>query len=826
MRIATRKRLGILLLAALAIPANAASDALENARALAATNKWAEVVAALEEHLRFAVAEPEVDDLMGQALTKLGRKDEAAFFLDRALSQLPASDKEYAKVRKRLLEADPLTTRRETALAKITKTLLESAKALHAGGHVERALAILERLQPIARGAELSEIAALSSSIRSATEKVDLDKVGDGERPAEGWPEYKFESQRYLFRADLEPTVTETLAKTMDEIFEYYVQIYFDGERSRLDPRKATIFVHSSHADMGKSFPGDGPTPGGWWSPGDWQVHCYDTRGDAGTLDEMLATLFHEASHQFMTMLAGGGGTPAWLNEGTSSFFEGAIAMADGRVLWPDAAQSRLLSLNDMLNGKSYGGPSPTFLEVISYNKPGSYDPPYYPWGWGLVYFLQQYEDPQTLEYTYRPKYIAYRDQVIKTGGEPRALFERVFVGAGKHSTVAAFETEWKRWIQQTIYPLHFGVQRRELRMAEVQRYLDAAKAAAAAPKQAKVKEGELLLRALGHIEYVRSKIDGPDKPDAQLLLAQADILERVGRAQSTAPLLEQLLEMAMDGRWTADEDEVDKLGKRLSKLDSKNSALRLAQARAKSLGRMAGEILSAYDKSKPPAPLRSYTLASAVSAALGEAGGLVERASELRQRAYDAGLLRGATYRLDPRRELWRTIHTNVETKFDTAPGRVELEGVRPVGRLCTATPISGEYELRARVTRVGEAPIGAHHGLVVSGTLNGDWLVVTLDGNGKLWLKRLLLLNRGEGVGVSDTNVSYIALANPPALDQAFDFLARVSPSGVIEVTVDGDGPHLFQAPLAIPAVGYVGVYVKNGSLLVENAVVEVLP
>jgi hypothetical protein len=819
-----RKHLGIFLLAALAIPANAASDALESARALAASNKWAEVVASLEEHLRFEVADPEIDDLMGQALAKLGRKDEAAFFFDRALSQWSESDKEYPKLRKRLLEADPLTMRRETALAKVTKTLLECAKALHEGGHVERSLAILERLNPIARGAELNEITALASSIRAATEKVDLDKAGDGERPEGGWPEYKFESKRYLFRADLEPAVTETLAKTMDEIFEYYVKIYFDGDSGRLDPRKATIFVHSSHADMGKSFPGDGPTPGGWWSPGEWQVHCYDTRGDAGTLDEMLSTLFHEASHQFMTMLAGGGGTPAWLNEGTSSFFEGATAMADGRVLWPDAAQSRLLALNEMLNGKSYGGPSPTFLEVISYNKPGSYDPPYYPWGWGLVYFLQQYEDPQTLEYTYRPKYVAYRDQVIKTRGEPRALFEQVFVGAGKHSTVAAFETEWKRWIQQTVYPLHYGAQRRELRMAEVQRYLDAAKAASAAPKQAKVPEGELLLRALGHIEYVRSKIDGPEKPDAQLLLTQADILERVGRAPSAAPLLEQLIEMATDGRWTADESDLDKLEKRLSKMDSKNAALRLAQARAKSLGRMAGEVLSAYDKSKSPALLRSYTFASAVAAALGEAGGLLERASDARKKAYDAGLLRGATYRLDPKAEVWRTIFSNTETRFETAANRIEIEGVRPVGRLCTSTPIRGEYELRARVTRVAKASIGSHHGLVVSGTLNGDWLVVTVDHAGKLWLKRMLPVQ--NGVGVSDTNVSYIALSNPPPLDQPFDLIARVTPNGVIEVTIAGDGPHIFHAPLAIPAVGYVGVYVKYAELLVENAVVEILP
>lgn len=818
-----RRTLCALLLAASAICAGAASDALTDARALAAAGKWAEVATTLEELLRFEVATPQVDDLLGQAFAKLGRKDEAAFHFDRALRQTPDDDKEFQRLRKRLIESDSLTTRRDAALNKAAKSLFESARALHDGGHVERALQLLERLAPIARGAELTQISSLASSIRSATEKVDLDKAGDGERPADGWPEFKFESQRYLLRADLEPAVTEMLGRTMDEIFEYYVKIYFDGDRARLDPRKATIFVHASHEDMGKSWKGDSAIPGGWWSPSEWQVHCYDTRGDAGSLDEMLSTLFHEASHQFMTMLAGGDGTPAWLNEGTSSFFEGATAMADGKVLWPDAALGRLVTLTAMLKGQRLGGPTPTFLEVISYNKPGSYPPEYYPWGWGLVYFLQQYEDPATLEFAYRPKYVEYRDEVIKRRTDPREAFEKVFVGAGKHPTIAAFETEWKRWIQDAIHPLHVGMQRRELRMAAVQRYLDAAKVAAADAKKAKVSENELLLRALGHVEYVRSKIDGPERPDPQLLLLQADIFERAGRAPSAAPVLEQLLDMAGDGRWNASEEEFAKLEKRLAKLDSKNSALRLANARAKNLARSALELLDAYEQSKTPLLLRSYSFASAMTAALGDPEALKARAAALRAKARETGLLRGATYKLAGPDGTWRTIFNSAEKRFEASPDRISIGGVRPVGRLCTATPLMGEYEVRARLTRVGEAAVSTHHGLIVSGTTTGDWLVVTIDNNGKLWLKRIVY---GTGGGVSDTNVAYLKLDSTPPLDEAFEFSAHVTPAGSIEIMIGKDGPYLFQAPLAIPAVGHVGVYVKYGELLVENAVIEILP
>ena len=112
-----------------------------------------------------------------------------------------------------------------------------------------------------------------------------------------------------------------------------------------------------------------------------------------------------------------------------------------------------------MLKGQSGGrGRIPTFLDVISYDKPGSYPGEYYEFGWGIVYFLQQFEDPTTLAYVYRPLYNAYRDEIIKKGGDPRELFERVFLGPASplsHTTLLEFEKDWKQWIQGHVYPLH-----------------------------------------------------------------------------------------------------------------------------------------------------------------------------------------------------------------------------------------------------------------------------------------------------------------------------------------------------------------------------------
>ena len=93
-----------------------------------------------------------------------------------------------------------------------------------------------------------------------------------------------------------------------------------------------------------------GSAPEGWWSPGENKVTCYDTRTTTTSLDWMLETLFHEASHQFMTQLESkGGSAPAWLNEGTASYFEGARLLANGTVQTNLIPESRLRGLMYMI---------------------------------------------------------------------------------------------------------------------------------------------------------------------------------------------------------------------------------------------------------------------------------------------------------------------------------------------------------------------------------------------------------------------------------------------------------------------------------------------
>ena len=813
------------MLSASAAPGRAAcSEVVEQARSLLKSGQTEEALAVLEDHLHFRIGDAETLELYGQALAKVGRNDEAAHSFDRALDLLDEKDRRASSIERLLRKSDRLAAKRERLLAKITDRMLDSAERLQKDGHGERALAILERLRPIAETKERAEIAALAAEIRSATTEVDLEASAGGERPSGGWPLVEIEGEHYDVEANLEPEVAQRVADVMDDIFSYYALLYFDGDVKKAGSRKATIRIHRDKAAMLDDWTGGGNGPDGWWSPGAFEVHCYDSRTSTGDLEWMLEVLFHEASHQFMTLLEKGGNTPAWLNEGTASFFEGAVAMEDRRVLWPDAAPARLQSLVSMFGGGVENAPS--FVDVISYSAQGSYPAEYYAWGWGLAFFLQQFEDPETLAYVYRPLYAEYRDRIIKRSGtSPRELFEDVFLGEGSplgHETLAEFEATWRDWIKDEVYLPHFGREARDIRTERVERYLTAADRAAK-KRKAPVSEEDLLLRALGQIEFVRTSIDDAQRPDAELLLTQADVLERLDRAASAAPLLEQVLGMAAAGELELEDKELVELEQRLSRIDSKNAALRSARGRARGLAVTARRLLDEYEDADDRLLLRSYSFAKLAGAVLDDEEHLLPVATRLRQEALEAGLLRGAVVRMTTAAGHWKTIFNNQETAFELGEERIALEGVRPVGKICTGVPIAGEYEIRARFLREGKVRRSSFHGVVISGTAGGDWLIIGISGNaGGLMMKRLVL----SGGGVVEVNLRSIRPTPPVRADERIELGVHVTPDGHVSVTLGDRDPVPFSMPLAVPAVGHVGLYVKDGRIALEDLVVELLP
>src|SRR6185436_18883741 len=75
----------------------------------------------ISAYLTRAVGTIELEDVLGQALLQLGRKDEAAHHFSMALKLLGEVEAPQKAIKANLARADPLYTRRSSMMLKITK---------------------------------------------------------------------------------------------------------------------------------------------------------------------------------------------------------------------------------------------------------------------------------------------------------------------------------------------------------------------------------------------------------------------------------------------------------------------------------------------------------------------------------------------------------------------------------------------------------------------------------------------------------------------------------------------------------------------------------
>ncbi len=793
---------------------------LDDARAHYAS---AEYEAAAE--LLIAVVQSEGDnaaahELLASSLLKLDRKDEASHHLEVAFELFSAlgEDKVARDVKSRLYRTDPYASSRAKQFERITKRILDSAEKLAEKGSTERALQLIDGVRPIATGKELAAAEKLYEQLAAAFEKVDLNAAGAVKDESGAWPLFEASSVRYELACNLEPDVVTLIGETMDSIFDYYVSLYFDGDDSKIKNERATIRIYPTKEAMLGNWQG-GSAPEGWWSPGTKEVVSFDTRTTYGSLDSLLETLFHEASHQFMTFMTRGGRSPAWLNEGTSSFFEGAIAMADNRVLWPDAAIGRLRNLQFML--KEGGGPTPR--QVIEYSQPASYPGSYYAFGWGYVYYLQQYEDPETLEYVYRPLYAEYRDEVTSKQRDSMEMFEETFLGRKsprKHKTFEDFEKDWVDWILNEVAPLHLAQpdKRRELRRLKVDLYLAAAEAAKG-KKKAKVSEAELLRRALGHLEYIRTRIDTEEAPDPELILQQAGILERLEFKESAAPLLEQWLDLADAEVFEFTPELYEAVEDRLKAIDRKNHELRRIRSTIEDLIRGSRKILAKYEKHKEPMPLRAYTFAASIADVFSTDVSLAADAERLKLAAREAGVLKGVVKSLSDSSSKWTGIFTRDPQTFTRTGDAVTLKSLAANAQINTDLELSGEYEIRGKMERVGKLHRGSAHGIVVGGNPKADFLIAGLTDKGKLAIWQIRFDGGGAVKGAPDV----YDLSQLPPTEGKIPIAIHVFGLEKLQVTVGSADPIDIVVNTRVPARRHPGVYVNDGELQVTDFIVE---
>ena len=794
------------------------ADVSAEARALLAERRWDDAAALLEKALAAGGGTAELHELYGDALVELGRRDEAAHHYDEALRAMldggtSSRSSEYRGLRDRkLFQVDPVAQKRTSCINKAVGDLLESCAVLVEHEHYERVLPLLEGLQALTAGDDRERNLELLEEVRKVFSEVDLDAAGEGVSATRRRSVLR-QGRHYKLIADLEPAVVDLVADTLDDVFKSYVQVYFDGDESRAGDTKATIRIHADWAQMFEENEGMDPTPGlgGWWSPSEFTVTCYDTRTDSGTLDVMLSTLFHEASHQFMTLLVSRGGwAPAWLNEGTACFFEGARAMADRRVLWPDAAKNRLLSLHHFIQVGN-----PTLEDLVEWESPASPPGEFYPLCWGLVYFMQEYEDPDTHEYAWRPYYSEYRERMTS---EPdhgsRALFEEVFLGPdrpGSPETLYDFAALWRDWIVNEVYPLHYGDNRRERRLERVDRYLDPTSGRSGAGRH------ELLERALNDVEYLRTEVDAPDDPDPEVILRAIEILRELGRDAAEAAMIEIVLELADRGEHPLDRDEYEELEERMYAIDKANEHPRRAKARIRNLVDRAHRVLEAYEELEEPMPLRTRTFCEELGALLDDQE-LLARAARLAEGESRSPLAAaGGGVPLDG--EGWRRLTGSGDHSFESSPAAVMIDcGDGPAGRLCTGLPLEGEYELRGRLVRAGErASARSAHGVVVHGTEEGPWIVVAVDQRNRLDVRRWYLED-------GELDSERLARESLDVEDEDNPFFAiRVLPEGLVRITLEDHEPIEVELDEELSGEAFAGVFAHTARTVLESPRVE---
>jgi hypothetical protein len=455
---------------------------LAEARALLDGGKAQEALDKAKTGLELAPDLPELLDLASRAAQAAGAADDALWFAWLAQDQLgsvaapsPAEKALSDQIQKRLGDIDPISQKGSSAVAGYAAGLFAIAKDCEAKKRFVNAVDLLTRCRgtpsAAAADAELQKIydnkKAVEALIESgldvpvkARAKRSPESAGKEDKKHASWGSaWEIKGEQYTVKTDFPRETGDSISLAMEQMNRFYRKVFHVAEFGGGKTARVTLCVYRSREEFDAiekdKTTGESPDPdvAGFFKPGENHVATYDPRSDKRPLSELWSTLFHESSHQFTHMISADL-IPAWLNEGTASYFEGAKLRGNGVVETNLVPEERLQALEILIQeGK------PTLEEVITYFQPGSYPGEYYPFGWGLVYFLLNYEDDKSQRVYVQP----YQNfmAAYKSGGkhDVKARFVEHFVTKPKQPGVASFadfEARFKDWIH-ALHGLYYG---------------------------------------------------------------------------------------------------------------------------------------------------------------------------------------------------------------------------------------------------------------------------------------------------------------------------------------------------------------------------------
>jgi hypothetical protein len=471
----------VVLLAAGAAPVQGPSDpASAWARSVSTQIDAHEFEAALETAalaLEHWPDDAELLDLASLAALENADNDVALWYGELALERRRAALDPAAKapppevlaLERRVAELDPLGRRAQSLIAEYRDALFAAGKSVAKRKLVVNAVELFTRSRDLGLAepseAELAKVygnprsvealldSGLDVPLRSKKKRRSPEQIAREDGKHADWEHaYEIKGDNYTIKTTLGIELAETMSLAMEQMNRFYRSVFHVKERGG-NTARVVVSVYKDRAEFEQNEGDKAKEVLGFFQPIANRVCAYDTRSDGYAASELWSTLFHEASHQF-THLISADLIPAWLNEGTASYFEGARLLANGSVETNLVPEGRLIDLKASLDEGS-----PTLKEVVSYFEPGSYPGEYYAFGWGLVYFLLNFED-EKCERVYAPIYRAYTE-AYGSGGKHDAFerFVEYFVTKAKQpgiATLEEFEARWKQWIEE-LHGLHFG---------------------------------------------------------------------------------------------------------------------------------------------------------------------------------------------------------------------------------------------------------------------------------------------------------------------------------------------------------------------------------
>jgi tetratricopeptide (TPR) repeat protein len=460
-------------------PEEAARDArLAEVRSLLAASKPTEALEKARVALEHDSEVPAVLLACVDAHLALGQKDPALHLLLRAeaLSLAAEPDKALlADLDKRLTELDPHRAQVAEAFASLADDTFRMAQSAHKRGlwanavdlylrcrgtaFEERAQKQLDAIFGSAKPAEALVASGLPIPVNDDARKSEK-SIAKYDKDHALWEKAEkakdFHSKQYAVTTNMGWRMGKQINLTMEQL-NRFLRRFFRHKEQGQPMRACGVRVFAQFDEFASVEGVESPNIGGFFMPGENRISTYDQTTAGRRFDELWGTLFHEGTHQFSkdvtkTLL------PGWVEEGAACYMEGARLMPNGVVVSNLVAEDRLEALVSMLGPRPKEGqtsvrPKPgdariDIKEVITYYQPGSYSGAFYPWGWGLVYFMRNYED-ETGDRPYLPAFEAYVE--VYKSERKHDVFERFvqyFITDLKRPGIDTFEDWYALWVQ------------------------------------------------------------------------------------------------------------------------------------------------------------------------------------------------------------------------------------------------------------------------------------------------------------------------------------------------------------------------------------------